>query len=80
MRNRLHSLKFAMGEAYLARYDAGGVVVEVRDHRNDNFTLTIGSSDPMPFSSPEAIEDWIAEYRDGYVKGSRVWELIEEDV
>lgn len=78
-RNRLHSLRFVMEElAYLARYTSGDIVIEVRDCRNDRYTLHIGEERQKSFRSVGEVEDEIVALMPEYVKGSRVWEEIEE--
>lgn len=77
MRARLHSLKFALEQTYLARATVNGVAVEVEEDRTTSkYMLKIGSNTPLPFETIPEVEDFMVKHSESYVKGSRVWEDI----
>lgn len=77
MRKWLHTLKFALEQKYLARTTVSGMIVEVeKDRTTGKYMLKIGSNTPLPFETIPAVEDFMTEHNETYVKGSRVWEDI----
>lgn len=77
MRKWQHSLKFALEQTDLARTIVNGVIVEVEEDRaTGKYTLKIGGNVPLPFETIPAVEDFMVEHNETYVKGSRVWEYI----